>query len=390
MAVWGAACHKPATHAIPARPLTALPPERKSVSPYPGDLSGSDWWTPAQHARRRPHLVVRAQLVSALRAWFAGNGFLEVDCAPLVISPGNEAHLQAFRTALRDMGGTEHPFYLHTSPEFACKKLLAAGETRIACFAPVFRNGERSALHHPAFTMLEWYRSGEDYTALMEDCAAMLRLAAGPGGNGLARWRGQSCDLTAPPLRLSVADAVRHHTGIDLTATLSPDGRTGDRDALAAGAHAIGIRIVEDDSWSDLFSKILSERIEPHLGIDAPVILDRYPLIEAALARPCADDPRFAERFELYVCGVELANAFGELTDPVEQRRRFIAEMDEKERIYGERYPLDEALLQALAIMPPASGIALGLDRLALLASGAERIEDVIWTPVPDPGHDAP
>lgn len=353
-------------------------------------MTAIPWWQPEIHARRRPHLALRARLVAGLRGWFAVRDFIEVECAPLVTSPGNEAHLHAFATSLRDMGGEEHPLYLHTSPEFACKKLLAAGERRIACFAPVFRNRERSALHHPAFTMLEWYRAGEAYEVLMADCADMLRLAAETGGRSMAGWRGLSCDMTAEPERLSLTEAFSRFCGIDLPATLSRDGRSGDRDALAAEAARIGIRVTDDDNWSDLFSKIVNERIEPQLGIGRPTILDRYPLIEAALARPSTDDPRFAERFELYVCGVELANAFGELTDPAEQRRRFEAEMDEKARIYGERYPLDETLLAALALMPATSGIALGLDRLAMLTSGATRIEEVIWTPVPDPGRDAP
>ena len=137
-----------------------------------------------------------------------------------------------------------------------------------------------------------------------------------------------------------------------------------------------------DDTWADLFSRVLVARIEPHLGIGRPTILCEYPVSEAALARPAPHDPRVAERFELYACGVELANAFGELTDPVEQRRRFEAEMAEKRRVYGERYPIDEEFLAALALMPEASGIALGFDRLAMLACGAGRIEDVIWTPV--------
>ena len=155
-----------------------------------------------------------------------------------------------------------------------------------------------------------------------------------------------------------------------------------DRDALAAAAREAGVRVAEDDTWSDVFSRVLVERIEPNLGIGRPTILCEYPVAEAALARPKPSDPRVAERFELYACGVELANAFGELTDPAEQRRRFEAEMAEKERVYGERYPIDEDFLAALAHMPPASGSALGFDRLIMLATSAQRIEQVIWTPV--------
>ncbi len=227
--------------------------------------------------------------------------------------------------------------------------------------------------------MLEWYRSGEDYTALMADCADLLRLAAETGGQREFRFRGRTCDPLAEPERLSVSEAFRRHAGIDLDAHLA------DRDGLASAAMAAGLRIAPDDTWGDVFSRVISERIEPCLGIGRATVLDRYPVSEAALARPCPDDPRFAERFELYACGVELANAFGELTDAAEQRRRFEADMAEKERLYGERYPLDEDFLDALAEMPPASGIALGFDRLALLATGADDVAEVIFTPWPFP-----
>ena len=152
--------------------------------------------------------------------------------------------------------------------------------------------------------------------------------------------------------------------------------------ALLIGVVA-GLRTAPDDSWTDLFSRVMVERVEPNLGIGRATILREYPISEAALARPSPRDGRVAERFELYCCGVELANAFGELTDPDEQRRRFEADMDEKEKIYGERYPIDEDFLAALAIMPEASGSALGFDRLVMLATGATRIDQVLWTPLP-------
>ncbi len=181
-----------------------------------------------------------------------------------------------------------------------------------------------------------------------------------------------------------MAQAFQTYAGIDLLASCHADGTT-DRDALAAECARVGFAISEDDGWSDIVSKVLVDRVEPHLGQGRITVLDRYPTAEAALARPCADDPREAERFELYACGVELANAFGELTDPAEQRRRFEAEMDEKERIYGERYPLDEEFLQALELMPEASGIALGFDRLVMLATGAPHIDDILWSPIARP-----
>ena len=341
----------------------------------------SPWWTPDVHADRRPFLMARNRIQAALRGWFSARGFIEVDTASLQVSPGNEAHLHAFATAAIGHAGTQTPLYLHTSPEFACKKLLAAGERRIACFAHVYRNRERGPLHHPEFTMLEWYRAGETYDALMADCGAMLALAAEVAGVSQLTYRGAACDPALPPERLSVAEAFTRHAGVDLLATIRPDGST-DRDALAAAMRDAGLRVAEDDIWADLFSRVLVEKVEPELGFGRATVLCEYPAAEAALARPAPHDPRVAERFELSACGVELANAFGELTDAAEQRRRFEMEMAEKARVYGETYPLDEDFLAALALMPEASGVALGFDRLVMLATGAARIDQVLWTPV--------
>ncbi|SFI80583.1 lysyl-tRNA synthetase, class 2 [Bosea sp. OK403] len=346
----------------------------------------SPFWRPDIHADRRHALLARGRIKAALRRWFETRDFIEVEAAILQRSPGNETHLHGFATVLIDDAGASHPYYLHTSPEFAAKKLLAAGERRIFDFARVFRNRERTALHHPEFTMLEWYRAGEDYETLMADSAALLAEAARAAGATLLQWRGVEADPFVEPERLTLQAAFARHAGIDLLATIGADGAS-DRSALAKAAIAAGIRLVEDDSWSDIFSRILSERIEPHLGQGRATILCEYPISEAALARPKPGDGRVAERFELYACGVELANAFGELTDPAEQRRRFEADMDEKARIYGERYPIDEDFLAALAQMPQASGIALGFDRLVMLCAGARRIEDVLWTPVAEPGR---
>lgn len=343
----------------------------------------SPWWTPDVHADRRPLLLARSRIVAALRAWFAARGFVEIEAGILQVSPGNEAHLHAFATELVTPALDRTRLYLHTSPEFAAKKLLAAGERRIFELARVFRNRERGALHHPEFTLLEWYRADEPYEAVMEDCAAILAVAARVAGATQVSFRGRTADPFAAPERLTVADAFARFAGIDLLATL--DRAAGNRDALARAATAAGVRHTEDDDWSDIFSRVLVERIEPNLGIGRATILDQYPLVEAALARPTRADPRVAERFELYVCGVELANAFGELTDAAEQRRRFELEMAEKQRRYGERYPVDEDFLAALARMPPACGSALGFDRLVMLVTGASRIDQVIWTPMPEP-----
>ena len=345
-------------------------------------MTETPWWDAHRHADRRPLLLARNRIQRAIRRWLDAEGFTEADPAALAISPGNEAHLHGFATDAIGNEGVARRMYLHTSPEFAMKKLLAAGETRIAAFAHVWRNRERGPLHSPEFTMLEWYRVGEGYEVLMEDCAALLRLAAAGAGATELRFRGHRCDPFAAPERLSVAEAFRRHADIDLLATVGADGAT-DRDGLARQAQAAGLRVAQDDGWSDILSRVLVTLVEPHLGHGRATILDRYPAPEAALARRAPDDPRVAERFELYACGVELANGFGELTDPAEQRRRFAAEMAEKARVYGEAYPLDEDFLAALAQMPPASGIALGFDRLVMLATGAPRIDDVMWTPVP-------
>ena len=321
-------------------------------------------------------------MTRAVRGWFEAGGFAEVETATLQVSPGNEAHLHAFATEAIATDGARERVYLRTSPEFACKKLLAAGEPRIFEMGRVWRNRERGPLHHPEFTLLEWYRADQPYEALMDDCAALLALASETAGARALTWRGRTADPFAAPERLSVADAFTRFAGVDLLATVERGGAT-DRDGLAARATTGGVRVAFDDTWADIFSRILVEKIEPNLGHGRPTILCEYPVPEAALARPSARDPRVAERFELYACGVELANAFGELTDPVEQRRRFELEMAEMQRVYGERYPIDEDLLLALAEMPPASGCALGFDRLVMLATGASHIEHVLWSPAP-------
>jgi len=327
-------------------------------------------------------LAARGAVLRAVRAWFDAQGFVETETAALQVSPGNEAHLHAFAAEAVGPGGERAALYLRTSPEFAAKKLLAAGETRIFEVARVWRNRERGPLHHPEFTLVEWYRANAAYAAIMADCAALLALAADAAGARRFAFRGREVDPFAEPERITVAEAFDRFAGVDLLASLAPAGEA-DRDALAAAAKAVGVRVAADDTWSDVFSRVLVEKVEPRLGEGRAAILCEYPAVEAALARRKPGDPRVAERFELYACGVELANCFGELTDPVEQRARFEAEMAEKARVYGERYPIDEDLLAALALMPEASGGALGFDRLVMLASGATHIEQVLWSPVP-------
>jgi len=323
-------------------------------------------------------LLARGAIIKSVRAWFDEQGFAEVETAILQVSPGNETHLHAPRTELVGADGTRATRYLRTSPEFACKKLLAAGEAKIFEFARVFRDRERGALHLPEFTMLEWYRADASYDAVMADSVVLIAHAAQATGIGQFSFRGRIADPFAEPELLTVAVAFERFAAIDLLATIA-DGE-GDR-ALLAKVAKEKVRITDDDSWSDIFSKVLVEHIEPNLGLGRLTVLFEYPAPEAALARAKVSDPRVAERFEIYACGVELANGFGELTDAAEQRRRFTKAMDEKQRRYGERYPLDEDFLDAVGRMPQASGVALGFDRLVMLASGAVKIDQVVWTP---------
>jgi lysyl-tRNA synthetase class 2 len=343
-----------------------------------GDKPISPFWAPDRHLDRRPFLQARAAITGTIRGFFADQGFVEVETSVLQVSPGNETHLHAPRTELIRPDGSRASRYLRTSPEFACKKLLAAGEGRIFELARVFRDRERGDLHLPEFTMLEWYRAGAPYDAIMADCVVVIARAAEATGIGQFCFRGRTADPFAEPELLTVAGAFAQLAGIDLLATIS--GGEGDRAALAAAA-AGKVRISDDDTWSDIFSKVLVEHVEPHLGQGRLTILFEYPSPEAALARAKAGEPRVAERFEVYACGVELANGFGELTDAAEQRKRFTEAMAEKQRRYGESYPLDEDFLAAVATMPEASGVALGFDRLVMLASGASRIDQVVWTP---------
>ncbi|HMH98370.1 MAG TPA: EF-P lysine aminoacylase EpmA [Bradyrhizobium sp.] len=338
----------------------------------------SPWWSATRHADVKPFLMARSAVTKAIRAWFDEQGFAEVETAILQVSPGNETHLHAPRTELAGAGSERATRYLRTSPEFACKKLLAAGEAKIFELARVFRDRERGDLHLPEFTMLEWYRANATYDAVMADSVVIIAHAAQATGIGRFSFRGRIADPFAEPELLTVAAAFERFADIDLLATI--DGGEGDRAALAAAATE-QVRITDDDTWSDIFSKVLVEHVEPNLGQGRLTVLFEYPAPEAALARAKASDPRVAERFEVYACGVELANGFGELTDAREQRHRFMLAMDEKQRRYGERYPLDEDFLDAVARMPEASGVALGFDRLVMLASGALRIDQVVWTP---------
>ncbi len=300
----------------------------------------SPFWS--RHEDRAPFLRARAAIVHAVRDWLHAQGFTEVEPQALTLSPGAEVHVDAFESGGR---------YLHTSPEFAMKKLLAAGEGKIFFLGKCWRRGETGPLHAEEFTMLEWYRAGAPYEEIMDDCIEIARVSARTANAAMLRWRGRSCDPFTAAERITVREAF---------AELSPVPMPGGADA---------------------FSAALVKHIEPQLGDGALTLLTEYPISEAALARPCRHDASVAERFEMYACGVELANGFGELTDPVEQRARLEEAMAEKQRRYGNAWPIDEDFLAALAQMPSASGVALGLDRLVMLATGARHINDVLWTP---------
>jgi lysyl-tRNA synthetase class 2 len=340
------------------------------------------WWRPDRLATRRANLAARGRILAAIRRFFAERGFVEVETPALQVSPGLEPHLQAMAVTVRDPAGGRQQRFLHTSPEFAMKKLLTAGEPRIFQLARVFRDAERSATHHPEFTMLEWYRAGADYRALMDDCRDLLIACADAAGCAALRWQGRDSEPRLPWQVLTVAEAFARHAGIDLLAS-APDPAAPSFELLAAAATRAGIAPHAGDDWESLFFRIFLERIEPQLGVPAPTLLTDYPISMAALARPSPTDPRVAERFELYVAGLELANAFSELTDAVTQRQRFEADLARKQALYGERYPIDEDFLAALgAGFPESAGIALGIDRLVMLACGAAHIEDVLWAPV--------
>jgi elongation factor P--(R)-beta-lysine ligase len=343
----------------------------------------AEWWRPDRFALRRAALARRAQILAAVRRFFAERDFVEVDTPALQMSPGLEPHLQAFATELRDpREGRTISRYLHTSPEFAMKKLLVAGMPRIWQLSHVFRNGERSATHHPEFAMLEWYRAGASYRDLMDECRELVRAGQQAAGVGALVWRGRAADASQDWQQITVAEAFDRYCGLDLLAT-APDPLHPDAGLLAAAARRIGIALHPGDDWEALFFRIFLDRLEPRLGVGAPTILYDYPISMGALARRHPEDPRLAERFEVYVCGLELANAFGELTDPAEQRARFRADQARKRQLYGGAYPIDEDFLAALEHgLPASSGIALGFDRLVMLATGADDIEEVLWAPV--------
>jgi lysyl-tRNA synthetase class 2 len=327
---------------------------------------------------RRQASRARARLQAAMRATLAARGYEEVETPCLVPAPGMEPHIDAFHAPfVPEGGGPPRPLWLHSSPEYAMKRLLAEGFPRIFQLARVFRNGEVSATHNPEFTMLEMYRADTDYDGIMADLEeVVVECARALTGRTRIVASGEALDLAAPFERLGTAEAFRTRAGVDLGAC------DGDAAALRAQLVARGLDPGRpDDSFDDLFFRVLLERIEPTLGRGRPTYLVDWPAPMAALSRLKPSDPRFAERFELYAGGLELANGFSELTDAVEQRRRLEEERALRARLGRSVYPLDERFLEALPRMPPAGGVALGVDRLLMLLVGAETIEEVLLFP---------
>ncbi len=323
------------------------------------------WWLPHNFAEKRHFLEKRARIIKVLRKLLDVQDFIEVETPAIQVCPTIDAHIHAFKVGEQ---------YLHTSPEFDMKKLLVAGMPKIYQICHVFRKGERSALHSPEFTMLEWYRAGADYNALMDDCVDILRGAADSLAIQKYTYKGVISDPFKEWQKISVCEAFKQYAGIDLFLYLN------DLNGFSKVVNERGIRVIASDSWDDIFHAVMAQKIEPYLGAGIPTVLYDYPLSMASLSRKKPEDERFAERFELYVCGVELANAFSELTDAAEQRARYESEMALKQKLYGETYPADEEFFKALEHgMPDSAGIALGVDRLVMLACGADNISDVLW-----------
>jgi lysyl-tRNA synthetase class 2 len=338
-----------------------------------GSITDPTWRRAREGRQAVGPLLERERVVDAIRAFFKARRFNEVETPLLVRHPGMEPHLDPFETALVTARGQRARAFLTTSPEYAMKKLLAAGLERIFQLCKAFRNREEvSSRHNPEFTILEWYRANADYRAIMDDCEELLIELR--GGEALT-YQGERIDLARPWERLPVREAFRRHAGIELDECL-------EREGMVRVARARGYAVDAGTSWEQLYHELFLNEVEPRLGRPRPTILYDYPVSMAALARAKPDDGRYAERFELYLAGVELGNAFGELTDPVEQRRRLELEREERRAAGRTLYDLDEDFLGALAAgVPPSAGIAVGVDRLVMLLTDQPSIRDVLWFP---------
>ncbi|WP_372617631.1 EF-P lysine aminoacylase EpmA [Falsiroseomonas sp.] len=343
-------------------------------------------WHPESLAARLPFLRRRARLAAETRAFLAARGYTEVETPALVPVPGMEVHLRAFRSAFRPHLGAGRPatLWLRTSPELALKRLLVGGAGRVFELARVWRNGELSPRHAPEFTMLEWYAPGLGLDGLMDETEALLRSVCPT----VVAHAGVTTDLGQAFERLTMAEAFRRHcNGLDILATVDAASAEGGAAALHEAARAAGLALPPGLGWEDAFFHLVLTHVEPAIGRGRATFLTHWPAPQAALARRDPADPRAALRFELFVAGLEIANAFDELTDPAEQRLRFTRDVEARKQEAGEEgWEVDEDFLAALAHgMPAGSGIALGFDRLAMLASGAQAIGQVLWLPIAIP-----
>ncbi|WP_376094819.1 EF-P lysine aminoacylase EpmA [Roseomonas sp. CCTCC AB2023176] len=340
-------------------------------------------WHPDSLGERLPALRRRAALLRDTRAFWEARACIEVETPALVPVPGMEVHLRGFASRFEPhLGrGAGRDVWLRTSPELAIKRLLAGGVGSCFEVARVWRNGEVSPRHAPEFTMLEVYRVGLPMAGLMDEVEDYLRAVL----PARAAHDGATTDLSLPFERLPVAEAFRRHAnGLDILATVDPRSAEGDGVALHRAARDAGLDAPDGLSWEDLFFHLMLTHVEPHLGRARGTFLTHWPAPQAALARRDPADPRAALRFEVFAAGLELGNAFDELTDPVEQRERFLRDVAERKRLYGNApgsaWDVDEDFLAALARgMPATSGIALGFDRLAMLAAGVPDLDAVRW-----------
>ncbi len=326
---------------------------------------------------QRRNARARARLAATVRDVLGGMGYEEVETPCLVPAPGMEPHLDPFRAEFRpEGGGPGRPLWLHTSPEYAMKRLLADGMERVFQLSRVFRNGEISRTHNPEFTMLELYRAGTDYRGIMADTERLLEACARAlSPDGAAQVPG-GLDLSAPFVVMTMQEAFLRHAGIDLGAC------GGEAARLAAAARAAGRDPGPGgESFDDVFFRVMLDAVEPRLGVGRPTWLTDWPASMAALSRVKPGDPRWAERFELYAGGLELANGFTELTDAAEQRARLVEEQELRRRLGRPVLPLDEAFLEAVGRMPPSGGVAVGFDRVLMLLVGARSIDEVLLFP---------
>jgi lysyl-tRNA synthetase class 2 len=342
------------------------------------------WMQHVLHPRRLKALQVRSQVESGIRDFFKGQGFHETRTPLLVPSPGMEPHIRPFEVVPASHEDKNRHAFLPTSPEFAMKRLLVGGLEKIFQICPAFRDEPHSVTHHPEFTMLEWYRAYAGYEDIMRDTEELFEsLAMKIHGRPVILWSNQGqvqeISVKAPWPKLRVRDLFQDLVSVDLV-------KCSDAASLARECKRLGLPAdLTRETWDDLYFKIWLNEIEPKLPSDRACFVTRYPESQAALSviDSDPDGSRWARRFETYAGGLELGNAFEELTDPIEQRRRFVKDMDLRTELYGEAFPkspLDEGFLGALAEgMPPSGGIAMGVDRIVMLFADEPEIDYTLW-----------